>query len=333
MSQKSNDEIDLGVIFEKIKEGYYNFLVFLYGLFKFILKSWIIILVLIVAGVVYGFIKDNPEKARETTLLVQINGDAASYVYDAIDQLQWKIYERDTVLLKKMGFYKNEVFFIGKVDIEPVVNVMDIVDQTPENNRNFEIVMEETQYEDQVLTSDIFVPEYQVHKITMTLGYWANQTHIDRFLEYLNDNDAYNGKAEVHKKNLKFRIDENYKSIAYMDSLFNTYGKPVSEIKKGENDVVSFFDLNITNIDRVFLEKGLLMEKNQKLELLYSDFDSLVVLLNKPMLAIKKSFFDKKKLIYPIVFVFAFLAFSAIRYYFFKAKKLSEERQARNDKQ
>lgn len=326
MSQKSSDEIDLGVIYDKIRDGYHSILIFFYGLFRFAMKFWIVLLVLIVLGVVYGLIKNNPEKGRETTLLVQINGDAASYVYDAVDQLQWKIYERDTVLLKKMGLYKNEVFFISKVEIEPVVNVLDIVDKTPENNRNFEIVMEETQYEDQVLTSDIFIPEYQTHKITMSLGYWANQTHIDRFLEYLNENEAFVKKQEVVKKNLKFRIEENHKSIAYMDSLFNTYGKPISEVKKGENDVVSFFDLNITNIHMVFQEKGLLMDQNQKLELYYADFDKIVVLLNKPMLSIKKSFFDKKHIIYPVVLVFLFFAGAAILYYFKKAKRLSEER-------
>jgi hypothetical protein len=326
MSQKNSDEIDLGLIFEKIKDMYHSFLVFLYGVFKFIVKSWIILLVLIIVGVVLGFLKDSPEKARETNLIVQINGDAVNYVYDAVEQLQAKIKEKDTVFLKNLGFYNNEVTFIGNVEIEPIVNVLDIIDQTVESNRNLEVIVEQAQYEDELLTSEIFIPEYKVHRIKLITHYWTNQGHIDRFLTYLNDNEALKASNEVLKNNLKYRIEENYKSIAYMDSIFELYGKPISEIKNKNQDQVSFFELNITNIHMLFQEKALLMEQNQKIELEFINFENTVELINRPLLSIKTSFFDNKKVIYPILFVFLFLAFSIARHFFKKAKKLSEER-------
>ena len=326
MSQKNSDEIDLGLIFEKIKDMYHSFLVFLYGVFKFIVKSWIILLVLIIVGVVLGFLKDSPEKARETNLIVQINGDAVNYVYDAVEQLQAKIKEKDTVFLKNLGFYNNEVTFIGNVEIEPIVNVLDIIDQTVESNRNLEVMVEQAQYEDELLTSEVFIPEYKFHRIKIGANYWANQDHIDRFLAYLNDNETLKASNEILKNNLKFRIEENYKSIAYMDSIFKIYGKPISELDNKNQDQVSFFELNITNIHMLFQEKALLMEQNQKIELEFNNFKNTVELINRPLLAIKTSFFDNKKLIYPILFVLLFLAFSAGRHYFKKAKVLSEER-------
>ena len=54
MSANSNDEIDLGLIFRKIQEGFRSLLVLGYKGVQFIFKHWIALLIIIIAGAVAG---------------------------------------------------------------------------------------------------------------------------------------------------------------------------------------------------------------------------------------------------------------------------------------
>lgn len=327
MERKDNEELDLGMLYDKLKQIYHAFLVFLYGLLQFVLSSWIIILVLLVIGIGYGIYKDaNANKGRETELIVQINYGAANLIYDAATQLDLKIKERDTSLLKPMGLYNNEVFYLSGIEMEPIVSVMDIISNTRENDRNLEVILDEAQYEDELLTSDVFLPAYKMHRIKLHTSPWSNQGTIDRFVDYLNGNESLNRLKETAKQNLRYRIDENKKSVAYMDSLFKAYGTNPENRKSEREGDVTFFDINLTNLHLVFQEKGLIMQKNQELEIELANATDTVVVLNKPMLTQKQSFLGKKRIIYPITLLFLFFMVSFAIYLFKKAKQLSEAR-------
>ncbi|MCB0468619.1 MAG: hypothetical protein KDC64_10490, partial [Aequorivita sp.] len=132
--QNSSEEIDLGTIFDKVRDGYHGLLISFYRGVQFLLRNWIIIVVLILAGGVIGYLLDNKiYEAKETTLLVQLNFDSANYVYGAIEQLNKKIEENDTEYLIENGFLDNDKNLISSVEIEPVVNIMDILKNTTSN--------------------------------------------------------------------------------------------------------------------------------------------------------------------------------------------------------
>lgn len=325
-SKNNSEELDLSLIAEKIKGIYHSGLISLYQIFNFFVKSWIILLVLIIVGATLGFIRTNDNPARETKLYVRINDNSGAIVYDALNQLQFKIQEKDSVLLEKKGFFKNSVYYIHSLEIEPLVNVLEIVDATETNNRNLETVMDQAQYEDELLTSEVFVPQYRYHKITLVGDYWSSQKTIDALMLYLNDNPVLIKQTDLIKESLAFRIARNFESIAFMDSIFDTYGRPISELTKGTASEISMVDINVTNIHMLFDQKALLMKQNEKLQLQLLNQDKTVTLINKPMLSVKKSILDIKIITYPVILILLFVMVSMMRYYFQKAKNLSKLR-------
>lgn len=325
-SKNNSEELDLSLIAEKIKGMYHSGLISLYQIFNFFVKSWIILLVLIIVGATLGFIRTNDNPARETKLYVRINDNSGAIVYDALNQLQFKIQEKDSVLLEKKGFFKNSVYYIHSLEIEPLVNVLEIVDATETNNRNLETVMDQAQYEDELLTSEVFVPQYRYHKITLVGDYWSSQKTIDALMLYLNDNPVLIKQTDLIKESLAFRIARNFESIAFMDSIFDTYGRPISELTKGTASDISMVDINVTNIHMLFDQKALLMKQNEKLQLQLLNQDKTVSLINKPMLSVKKSILDIKIITYPVILILLFVMVSMMRYYFQKAKNLSKLR-------
>lgn len=325
-SKNNSEELDLSLIAEKIKGMYHSGLISLYQIFNFFVKSWIILLVLIIVGATLGFIRTNDNPARETKLYVRINDNSGAIVYDALNQLQFKIQEKDSVLLEKKGFFKNSVYYIHSLEIEPLVNVLEIVDATETNNRNLETVMDQAQYEDELLTSEVFVPQYRYHKITLVGDYWSSQKTIDALMLYLNDNPVLIKQTDLIKESLAFRIARNFESIAFMDSIFDTYGRPISELTKGTASEISMVDINVTNIHMLFDQKALLMKQNEKLQLQLLNQDKTVTLINKPMLSVKKSILDIKIITYPVILILLFVMVSMMRYYFQKAKNLSKLR-------
>ena len=325
-SKNNSEELDLSLIAEKIKGIYHSGLISLYQIFNFFVKSWIILLVLIIVGATLGFIRTNDNPARETKLYVRINDNSGAIVYDALNQLQFKIQEKDSVLLEKKGFFKNSVYYIHSLEIEPLVNVLEIVDATDTNNRNLETVMDQAQYEDELLTSEVFVPQYRYHKITLVGDYWSSQKTIDALMLYLNDNPVLIKQTDLIKESLAFRIARNFESITFMDSIFDTYGRPISELTKGTASEISMVDINVTNIHMLFDQKALLMKQNEKLQLQLLNQDKTVSLINKPMLSVKKSILDIKIITYPVILILLFVMVSMMRYYFQKAKNLSKLR-------
>ncbi len=325
-SKNNSEELDLSLIAEKIKGIYHSGLISLYQIFNFFVKSWIILLVLIIVGATLGFIRTNDNPARETKLYVRINDNSGAIVYDALNQLQFKIQEKDSVLLEEKGFFKNSVYYIHSLEIEPLVNVLEIVDATETNNRNLETVMDQAQYEDELLTSEVFVPQYRYHKITLVGDYWSSQKTIDALMLYLNDNPVLIKQTDLIKESLAFRIARNFESITFMDSIFDTYGRPISELTKGTASEISMVDINVTNIHMLFDQKALLMKQNEKLQLQLLNQDKTVSLINKPMLSVKKSILDIKIITYPVILILLFVMVSMMRYYFQKAKNLSKLR-------
>jgi hypothetical protein len=323
--QSNSEELDLNMILNKVREVYHSTLISLYKIFTFFLKSWIVIVVLIILGATLGYFKTNDTLARETTLYIRVNGNAGGIIYDALNQLQFKIQEKDSVLLEKKGFFKNSVYYIHSLEIEPVVNILEVIDATESNNRNLETVMDQAQYEDELLTSEVFIPQYKYHKITMISDHWSSQKTVDAFLLYLNDNALLKKQNNILKESLRYRIDRNFESITYMDSIFATYGRPISELTQGNASELSMVDINVTNIHMLFEQKALLMEQNEKLQVQLINQDETVSLVNKPLLAIKKSILDIKVITYPILLIVLFMLFSIVKYYFLKAKKLSDQ--------
>jgi hypothetical protein len=322
--QNSSEEIDLGTIFDKVRDGYHGLLISFYRGVQFLLRNWIIIVVLILAGGVIGYLLDNKiNEAKETTLLVQLNFDSANYVYGAIEQLNKKIEENDTEYLIENGFLDNDKNLISSVEIEPVVNIMDILKNTTSNDGYISALFEQSKFEDNILTSEILIPEYKSHKIALTTTVNDTDKVVSGLLAYLNDNGIYNRLKVVAVENTKNIIEKNKASVVYLDSMFKAYGTLMEDKTQSSQVYFNSYEVNNGNIHLMFQQKRNILGENEELETELIKYDNIVELLNKPRLQVKKGLFNNKILLLPIIFVFGFIILAFIRKIYLKAKKLN----------
>ena len=81
MAQNNSDEIDLGIVFDKIKKVTNNFLISIYNGIQFLFKHWWKLLLLaIIGGVVGYFLEQKNEPNKLTTMIVQNNFNSSNYV-------------------------------------------------------------------------------------------------------------------------------------------------------------------------------------------------------------------------------------------------------------
>ena len=321
--QHTNDEIDLGTIINYVQKGYHSFLRGVYNAVQFVKRNWIVLLALIVGGVLLGIWKDNKTKPlKETEIIVQINHGTANYIYTIVEQLALKQKDYDYTALKEMGVFEGNMLSVVGVEIEPIVNITEILEDIRTTDRSLEVILEQAQFEDELLTSNIFVPEYTFHKMKFITTPGATEAGIDNFLAFLNSDEKFVKIRDISKNNLEFRIEENKKSVAYLDAMFESYGNPT----KGNtiSTTNAFYDFNLTNFHLVYQEKSNILMNNHRLEVQYANADETIVALTKPILTYQKTILSKKRFVYPIALVLAFLILASFYRMYKKGKKLSK---------
>lgn len=320
----SSEEIDLDTIFGKVRDGYHGLLISFYRGVQFLLRNWILIAGLIIAGGILGYLLDNKKnEAKETILLVQLNFDSANYVYGAIDQLNKKIEENDTEYLKDNGFLVEDKNLISSAEIEPIVNIMDILKNTTSNDGYIQALFEQSKFEDNILTSEILIPEYKSHRITLITTVNDTDKVVTSLLTYLNNNTIYDQLKAVTVENTKNIIEKNKTSVVYLDSMFKAYGTLIEEKTQPSQVYFNSYEVNNGNIHLMFQQKRNILGENLELEQELVKYDNIVELLNKPRLQIKEGFFNNRILLFPILFVFVYLFFAVLRKIYLKAKKLN----------
>lgn len=325
--QNSSEEVDLGIVFNRIRGFYHSFLISFYRALKFLIRNLVIIIILVIIGLVLGYFLDrNLKHNKQTELIVQINFDGGNYIYNTIAQLQNKIQDKDTVYLKDIGLYENGETLLKSIEISPIVSITEILKKTPENDRNVDLFLQQAQYEDQLLTSEIFIPEYKTHKIELIASDSADYNTINTLIEYLNDNKILQQSKEITIESSKLKIRENKLSIIYIDSVTKNYGsRSKSEAPAGQI-YINTMQSNIDYLHMLFREKVNIMEELQSLQIELLKYGEPVVLLNKPVLQIKKSLFSKKMFVLPLLFFIFFIIISIIISLFRTARRLSDSK-------
>ncbi|HNP66397.1 MAG TPA: hypothetical protein PKH16_00700 [Aequorivita sp.] len=322
--QNSSEEVDLGTIFAKVRDGYHGLLISFYRGIQFLFRNWILILGIIIVGILIGYYLDNQKNtAKETTLLVQINFDSANYVYNAIDQLNMKIQENDTKFLEENGLLIDGMNAITSAEIQPIVNIMDILKNTTGNDGYIQAIFEQSKFEDDLLTSEIFIPEYKNHRIVIS----SNENNTDKvlsiLLSYLNNNKILNKIKDATVENTKTIIEKNKNSISDIDSIMKVYGTPIENNFQPGQIYYNSYEVNNGNIHLLVQQKTSLLEENEELEIELIKYENIVELLNKPKLQIKKGILTNKIVIIPILFVILFIVLAFLKRFYLKAKRLS----------
>lgn len=318
-----NDEIDLFYFLDKIKSLYHSFLAGIYKSVQFVLRFWIIILILLVGGYFGGYFwQKSLPKVKMTTLIVQNNFNSSNYVYDAVKLLSLKQKQGDKSFLKRNGFDTENPDLVD-IEIEPIVNINELLEKHETSDRNLDQYMSKIELEEEILQSEVFYSEYKYHKIILSTTKGGNEV-INKILDYLNSNDIYNETKAIVIEETKLRIQRNNTSIENIDAVFKEFAGENSQEADIKPSQMFFKSLQNNNMHQLIDVKQELIEENKKLRSELIKYDSVVTLINKPEYFGAGGILTKKHLLLPLFLFFLFIGFFVARSIYLKGKQYAK---------
>ena len=191
-TQKSSDdqEVDLSLISQKIGNFFDGISNFIFNCIQFVLRHSIIFAILIVVGAALGFYLDKVNKTYDHVIVVKPNFGSTDYLYAKIELLSARIMERDTAFLKSIDIQNPSKF--TKIDIEPVIDIYQFVNDR--NERNFELLklMAEDSDIKKIVEEKETSKNYTFHVISFsTRNFTTTEKTIQPLLEFINNSDYY----------------------------------------------------------------------------------------------------------------------------------------------
>ncbi|MBT8180382.1 MAG: hypothetical protein KJO53_02215, partial [Eudoraea sp.] len=218
----SNDEIDLGQLFQMIGNGLNKLFNWFLGVFIYFKKNFFILLALVIVGGLIAFgLNQILVKKLKTEVIVKPNLESKDYLYDVVNEIQAKIKSGDTVFFNEIGF-KDAILKGYDIEIEEI-----LVNNTSEDNLEYLELLEK--FQENGLVSDIIRSELLnksslEHRITFTYKDAKNGPKFtQKVMEYINSNDYYYELIKISQENARTRIRQDENLLVQIDELITRY--------------------------------------------------------------------------------------------------------------
>jgi hypothetical protein len=313
MTDYKNEEVDIFYVLHKLKELLKRWNVLLFRGINFIIKRWYVVVLLIIIGGAMGYYeKKNTEKEKKAKVLLRINFDSVDYVYTSLELLNEKLSQGDIKFLKKIDF-PSAPDEIREFELTPIVKLKEIIDEYEANDRNFEAIVKNIEFttkeDEERNISETFTSEYKYHILEFELTSEANEGSIKKIINYLNSNELLKEFKEVTNRDIEEHIAYNERTIDQIDKVLDAYTS--NESLQSPSDQIFVVDKNFS-INSIIEKKIELQQEIMELNkaLVYSK--DIVVMVNDPIVVKLNSGF-LNMILYPIVFVGAFLLLILLR--------------------
>ena len=321
MSQTNADEIDLGLIFSKIKNSFNNLLIRLYYGIQFLIKNWWVIGIILVLGIASGYLYEKYNKSGKiTTIIIQTNFKSTSYVYSALNLLSYKLDDSD--YLDQIGF--NPEGLITKIEIKPIVNIIELLEKTMYKYQAMEPLLEKADFEDELLTSEVFFTDYKYHKIFLSTTSEADDEVIQKLMDYLNSNSKYNKIKAVVVEEAKDQIIEINKTVQGINDIVNSISQSPSLNSRSED--IYIYTGNDIDIAKLVENKTSILRNRERIRTEIVKYDNIVTVMNNPSLHDKDKLLPLDQNTIPLYFIVAFLMYSYLKHQYKKVKKLADSK-------
>ena len=321
MSQTNADEIDLGLIFSKIKNSFNNLLIRLYYGIQFLIKNWWVIGIILVLGIASGYLYEKYNKSGKiTTIIIQTNFKSTSYVYSALNLLSYKLDDSD--YLDQIGF--NPEGLITKIEIKPIVNIIELLEKTMYKYQAMEPLLEKADFEDELLTSEVFFTDYKYHKIFLSTTSEADDEVIQKLMDYLNSNSKYNKIKAVVVEEAKDQIIEINKTVQGINDIVNSISQSPSLNSRSED--IYIYTGNDIDIAKLVENKTSILRNRERIRTEINKYDDIVTVMNNPSLHDKDKLLPLDQNTIPLYFIVAFLMYSYLKHQYKKVKKLADSK-------
>ncbi len=313
-----NSEIDLSQISARVR-GYATRVndSFFDGIL-FIKRNIIAIAIVVILGAALGFYMDSGPKMYSQKVIVHPNFESVDYLYGAVDEIEMKIKQRDTLFLKSIGI--TNPWQIAKIEIEPVVDIYNFMNKTEGEQKEdrdrklaiFELIAENGSMKE-ILTDPTTSKNYENHLITITSKDKAKQSQIvEPVMAYLNANPYFKQRQAEYINNVNLKLVANDSSIKQVDRVIDYLtdaGRKPSASSVYYNET--------TNVADMMHFKNMLLMEQGKLRLSKADFTEIFkergVMLNEKS---KNAVAGRMKLVVPFVFFIMFVIFALMKSYY-----------------
>ena len=296
---KENEELDIIVLVEKIKLMLLSVFLQIFRRSKMILSNWKQLLVVVLAGILLGYIMTDSEKnkSKEATILVKINFDAGNYIYDAIDLINLKILSEDKNFFSK-EIMLHETEAIDEILISPIVDIKDIMEKEI-NANEIRALFENLEYEDGFSVTEGFKSDYDYHLITLKVSDNSSLTTVSKLIDYFNRNPLFAKLKDRNLQRISSVIYDNEQTIKQIDKIIDFY---TTEKK------ISTAQLYIDNKDirpnDLINTKMALQKENEDLKNENLTSEQTVMVINEANVLVEnKSLLSNLMIYYPILFL------------------------------
>jgi len=305
-NNNTQEEIDILVLFNKIKTLFLQTILFFFRTIKEVLLAWKKLAALIAIGAVLGYVAENiteKESAKEASILLRINFDAGNYVYDAINLINQKIEAEDE------DFFTNEMKFnedeaLEEISIKPIIDLKDIL-KDDINANEIRTLFENLEFEDNLAMTEGFRSDYEYHILGLNISSSASNSSLKKIIDYFNTNPLFIGLKERRLQSISSTIFNNEQTINQIDKLIEKY----SSADNFEKSTSQLYIDNKTYLPNELIKiKITLEEQNEELkgERILST-ETVMVVNDTSLLIEQKGLRDNKAIYYPILLVFAFI--------------------------
>ncbi|MBT8291943.1 MAG: hypothetical protein KJN70_01615 [Eudoraea sp.] len=320
----SNDEIDLGQLFNMIGRGFKNLFNWFLRAFLYFKKNFFILLALVIVGGLIAFgLNQIIVKKLKTEVIVKPNLESKDYLYDVVNEIQAKIKSGDTVFFNEIGF-KDAILKGYDIEIEEI-----LVNNTSEDNLEYLELLEK--FQDNGLVSDIIRSELLnksslEHRITFTYKNAENGPKFtQKVMEYINSNNYYNELIKINRENAQTRIRQDENLLVQIDELITRYSDKMAAADSQFAEQRIILDnekqLNITELFE--LKNNLIRDIERKKIELQKQKDAISIINFGESHIEQSSFFRKRIVLLPLIFISIFFLIDIIKYLNRKASEIS----------
>ena len=304
---KLEEEIDLLLLFKKIKQTLIQIVLVVFRLFKKIISSWKTISALILAGVILGLVSDSfLEKniSKEAKILLRINFDSGNYIYDAVSLIEQKIITEDT------GFFTEEIGLdltenIQKINIYPIVDLKDIMVKGEFNANEMRALFDNLEFENSYSMTDGFKSDYEYHVLEMKMLGGASLASIEKIIRYFNSNPLFIDLKDRNLQMISKRIYDNELTIKQIDKILESYSKDPDPISSSAQFYIDNKEVNPNDLIETKISLQIQNERLKEESLLSTE--TVIAINTKSLLVDSRNISNTKTLYYPFLFLMAYI--------------------------
>ena len=305
---KENEELDIIVLIEKIKLMLLSVFLQIFRRSKMILSNWKQLIVVVLAGILIGYIMTDSEKnnSKEATILVKINFDAGNYIYDAIDLINLKILSEDkNFFLKEIMLDETET--IDEILISPVVDIKDIMEKEI-NANEIRALFENLEYEDGFSVTEGFKSDYDYHLITLKVSNNSSLNTVSKVIDYFNRNPLFAKLKDRNLQRISSVIYDNEQTIKQIDKIINFY-----TTEKKVSSAQLYIDNKDIRPNDLINTKVALQKENEDLKNENLTSEQTVMVINEANVLVEnKSLLSNLMIYYPILFLGIYVLISLL---------------------